>query len=180
MASQIAPDGRNPFVDKANELLVPLLRFPAYDTCTALLLLAWCEFRENYDSGFWDRVISFYTGRPVTIPETMCEIALPNQDEFVEISGAGDDDAAALAARPRQPFPYAVRLMVLCGRLSDALNSLRGAVVGDGVLPVVVRRRFVDATTAIQRDLQAFYASLPPDVAWTTDNFKRQASACQG
>ncbi|KAI9342041.1 putative pathway-specific nitrogen regulator [Zopfochytrium polystomum] len=221
LRQELAPNGGNPFVDKANELLVPLLRFPAYDTTTALLLLAWCEFRENYDSGFWqftgmairmafdlgintnqdevyddgahakrthllfwtifiiDRVISFFTGRPVTIAESMCEIPLPVEEEFIGIEGVDSPSLDDLLRRPRQPFPYVVRLMVLCGRLSDALNGLRRGLVA-GSLPDSDRTRLVEAAKAVQIDLLHFYETLPLDLAWSTENFKIQAGACQG
>jgi hypothetical protein len=43
----------NAFMKKAYDLAVPNIRLPNTDTVTALLLLSWCEFGQNSDSGQW-------------------------------------------------------------------------------------------------------------------------------
>ncbi len=43
----------NAFVKKAYELVVPNIRLPNTDLVTALLILSWCEFGQNSDSGQW-------------------------------------------------------------------------------------------------------------------------------
>ncbi|VDB86679.1 unnamed protein product [Peniophora sp. CBMAI 1063] len=42
-----------PFITKAQELIVPLLHLPTNDVATGLLLLAWACFGQNSDSGLW-------------------------------------------------------------------------------------------------------------------------------
>ena len=42
-----------PFIDKAQELIVPLLHIPTNDVATGLLLLAWASFGQNSESGLW-------------------------------------------------------------------------------------------------------------------------------
>jgi hypothetical protein len=43
----------NVFMKKAAELLVPLLSLPTTDGVTGLLVLAWVQYGQNSESGFW-------------------------------------------------------------------------------------------------------------------------------
>ncbi|TIC36372.1 hypothetical protein E3Q08_04330 [Wallemia mellicola] len=42
-----------PFMQQANSLLIELLRLPTTDTVSGLLLLSYCEFGQNSESGLW-------------------------------------------------------------------------------------------------------------------------------
>lgn len=42
-----------PFMQQANTLLIELLRLPTTDTVAGLLLLSYCEFGQNSESGLW-------------------------------------------------------------------------------------------------------------------------------
>lgn len=101
----------------------------------------------------------------------MIEIPLPTNDDFIP------HPAGRLDPPGEVPFPYWVRLMVLCGRIAGLLNGRRGRVrtlvasasdIGSGL-------------SGLQSQLVSFYADLPSGMGWSVDNFRVQESrGCGG
>ncbi|KAL1412678.1 hypothetical protein Q8F55_000425 [Vanrija albida] len=128
---------------------------------------------------FWnlfvtDRVVAFATGRPASIPEDMIEIPLPENADFFP-DRARDDKPLDEPVQP-VPYVYLVRLMVLCGRISNVLNGRRGhartLVASDEPL--------AERLAELQARLVSFYAALPDAMKWSADNFKHQHSRGNG
>ncbi|KAF5335620.1 hypothetical protein D9758_014788 [Tetrapyrgos nigripes] len=53
LSSESPPKACAPFITKAQELIIPLLHLPTYDSITGLLLLAWANYGMNSESGLW-------------------------------------------------------------------------------------------------------------------------------
>ncbi|KAL5513453.1 hypothetical protein ACEPAH_3852 [Sanghuangporus vaninii] len=129
---------------------------------------------------FWslfvtDRIISFSTGRPASIPEDVIEIPLPSDDDFFPDPARNTDLSLHEPVEPI-PFVYLVRAMVLVGRISSALNGQRGrsrTLVG-------VAEVGPDVLSGLQSQLVQFYASLPDSMKWSVDNFKHQEARGHG
>ncbi|OZJ04492.1 hypothetical protein BZG36_02667 [Bifiguratus adelaidae] len=130
---------------------------------------------------FWslfitDRVLSFVTGRVASIPEDIIEIPLPTDaDLFPEPASDMKMDMVPPNVEV-VPFPLVVRLMVVCGRISNCLNGRRGKA-----------RTFVsrpDTTPELLHELQTqliqFYTNIPEAMKWSVDAFKYQESRGSG
>jgi hypothetical protein len=79
---------------------------------------------------FWmlfvtDRIIAFAMGRPASIPEDIIEIPLPEDQDFFPDPARNTAGAAPEAVEPI-PFVQFVKLMIICGRISNVLNGRRG------------------------------------------------------
>ncbi|TRM66722.1 fungal-specific transcription factor domain-containing protein [Schizophyllum amplum] len=156
---------------------------------------------------FWslfvtDRILSFSTGRPVSISEDIIEIPLPTDEDLgpdpipdsdptrnnANDLGRAHDPARnnnAAAAHMNgssahqdsapKPFPHLVKLMVLCGRIANALNGRRGrsrTLVGPSVNAGVLGD--------LQGQLVQFYADLPVGMKWSVDAFQQQEARGYG
>ncbi|WVQ85799.1 hypothetical protein IAT38_007967 [Cryptococcus sp. DSM 104549] len=129
---------------------------------------------------FWslfvtDRIVAFATGRPASIPEDIIEIPLPVDEDFFP------DPARNLPTSPHEevepvPFVQLVKLMIICGRISNVLNGRRGRartlVSSAEPLPEMLGE--------LQLRLVAFYSNLPPSLQWSADNFKHQHARGHG
>ncbi|KAH8110030.1 fungal-specific transcription factor domain-containing protein [Phellopilus nigrolimitatus] len=148
------------------------------------------EVNDIYETGghkmrvrllFWslyitDRIISFSTGRPVTIPDDAIELPLPSDDDFFPDPARNTDVAALHEPVEPIPFQYLVRVLVLCGRIATMLNGRRGrprTLVGPSDVDP-------QALSALQSQLVQFYATLPDSMKWSVDNFKHHEGRGHG
>ncbi|WRT70729.1 uncharacterized protein IL334_007727 [Kwoniella shivajii] len=143
-----------------------LYESPAHQIRTKLLF--WSLF-------ITDRIIAFATGRPASIPEDIIEIPLPTDEDFFP------DPARNLPDSPQEeiesiPFVQLVKLMIICGRISNVLNGRRGRI-----------RTLVNTTEPLPEllaDLQLrlvqFYSTLPESLRWSAENFKHQHNRGHG
>ena len=77
-----------------------------------------------------------------------------------------------------KPFRYSVELMEMCGRISDLLNGNRG-VVGTFYTSSSSPAALAEALKTHQLSLVRFYDSVPRDMAWSAENFKRHSDLHQ-
>jgi hypothetical protein len=77
-----------------------------------------------------------------------------------------------------KPFRYSVELMEMCGRISDLLNGNRG-VVGTFYASSSSPAALAEALKTHQLSLVQFYDSVPRDMAWSAENFKRHSDLHQ-
>jgi hypothetical protein len=129
---------------------------------------------------FWtlfitDRFLAFSTGRPSSIPDEIIEVPLPEDSDFFPDPGRTFDGSDPGVVEP-VPFVQLVKLMVICGRISNVLNGRRGR-----------RRTLVDTTEPLpsilanlQEQLVQFYSDLPDSLKWSSDNFKHQHNRGHG
>jgi hypothetical protein len=122
-----------------------------------------------------DRIIAFATGRPCGIPEDIIEIPLPeDRDFFPDPSRNGPENAQEVV----EPVPYVqiVKLMIICGRISNVLNGRRGRArtLVDTVEPLP------EVLIGLQERLLEFYSGLPESLKWSGDNFKHQEARGHG
>ncbi|WVW80797.1 hypothetical protein I302_102784 [Kwoniella bestiolae CBS 10118] len=123
---------------------------------------------------FWslfvsDRIIAFATGRPASIPEDIIEIPLPTDEDFFP------DPARNLPNSPLEqiepvPFVQLVKLMIICGRISNVLNGRRGKsrTLVNTVEPLP------ELLADLKLRLIQFYSNLPDSLKWSAENFKHQ------
>ncbi|WVR08633.1 hypothetical protein IAU60_005689 [Kwoniella sp. DSM 27419] len=123
---------------------------------------------------FWsmfitDRVVAFATGRPASIPEDIIEIPLPSDEDFFPDPARNLHDSPVEEVEP-VPFVQLVKLMIICGRISNVLNGRRGRartlVSSAEPLPELLAE--------LQVRLVQFYSGLPDSLRWSADNFKHQ------
>ena len=134
---------------------------------------------------FWnlyitDRVIAFVTGRPVSIPDDIIETPLP-EDSYLYPDPARNTseylqgDSMANVVEPA-PFVQLVKLMVICGRISDLLNGRRGR-------PRTLVSKVENLTerlAQLQVELVSFISALPPTLQWSAENFRHHADRGRG
>ncbi|ORY26020.1 fungal-specific transcription factor domain-domain-containing protein [Naematelia encephala] len=123
---------------------------------------------------FWqlfitDRIVAFATGRPASIPEDIVEIPLPSDEDFFP------DPARNLADSPIEqvepvPFVQLVKLMIICGRISNVLNGRRGKAR----TLVSTNEPLPELLAELQVRLVTFYSTLPETLRWSANNFKHQ------
>lgn len=77
-----------------------------------------------------------------------------------------------------KPFRFIVELMEMCGRISDLLNGSRG-VVGTFYTSSSSPAALAEALKTHQLSLVQFYDSVPRDMAWSAENFKRHSDLHQ-
>jgi hypothetical protein len=121
-------------------------------------------------------VLAFVTGRPASIPEDIIEIPLPMDENFFPDPARNHHPAASVEAVEAVPFNQVVRLMCLCGRISNILNGRRGrlrTLVG-------IPESAVDGLAKLQTDLVHFYHALPESMRWSVEGFKHQESRGHG
>ncbi|KAK8850556.1 hypothetical protein IAR55_004474 [Kwoniella newhampshirensis] len=123
---------------------------------------------------FWslfvtDRIVAFATGRPASIPEDIIEIPLPSDEDFFPDPARNLPDSPLEQTEP-VPFVQLVKLMIICGRISNVLNGRRGRA-----------RTLVNTTeplpellSELQIRLVNFYSNLPESLRWSADTFKHQ------
>nr|XP_019007903.1 pathway-specific nitrogen regulator [Kwoniella pini CBS 10737]OCF46684.1 pathway-specific nitrogen regulator [Kwoniella pini CBS 10737] len=123
---------------------------------------------------FWslfitDRIVAFATGRPASIPEDIIEIPLPIDEDFFPDPSRNLPESKEEEIEPI-PFVQLVKLMIICGRISNVLNGRRGR-----------SRTLVNSTEPLPEllaDLQLrlvqFYSNLPESLKWSAENFKHQ------
>ncbi|KAG6828958.1 hypothetical protein H0H92_006185 [Tricholoma furcatifolium] len=165
-----------PYIAKAQELIIVLIHLPTTDVVTGLLLLSWATYGQNSESGLWDRILSFSTGRPPTIPEEIIEIPLPIDEDFVPDPARADLEAAEEIPQPTS-FVHMVRLMVLTGRISTVLAGCRGET--RTLLPRM-GQEYPVKLKALQGELVQLYAELPEEMKWSVDAFKHQEARGHG
>ncbi len=68
-----------------------------------------------------------------------------------------------------EPFSRLVRLMVICGRISDLLNGSRGAPRTFGSAPPA---DLAERVESLQQELSDYYKNLPDSLMWSASNFK--------
>lgn len=127
---------------------------------------------------FWslfvtDRLVSFATGRVCSMKEDVIELPLPTDEDMIPRPTPEGTDTTP---RP-SPFVALVKLMVICGRMSDVLNGNRGAPRTFMPSPPPHLREKI---TAVQDDLEAFYNNLPPALQWSAATYKHFVSIGQG
>ncbi|KAG7451756.1 uncharacterized protein BT62DRAFT_990214 [Guyanagaster necrorhizus] len=131
------------------------------DVCDEKILF-WCLF-------VMDRVLSFGTGRSVTINENIIEIPLPTESDFIPHSSS--------APPVLSPFVRIIRLFALAGRIADVMNGSRGCPRTSVSNPVV---HSLESLQELQDQLVEFLGTLPPGLSWSVDNFRAQSAQHQG
>ncbi|ORX41220.1 fungal-specific transcription factor domain-domain-containing protein [Kockovaella imperatae] len=134
---------------------------------------------------FWnlfmtDRIISFVTGRAASIADDVVEIPLPEDDYMFpdparNTSEYLETNPSAILSEPA-PYVQFVKLMVICGRISDLLNGRRGR----SRTLVNKVENLVERLGQLQVELVHFISALPPTLQWLADNFRHHASKSHG
>lgn len=129
---------------------------------------------------FWsifvtDRIIAFATGRPASIPEDIIEIPLPEDQDFYPEPARDTADHPIEMVEP-VPFVQLVKLMVICGRISNVLNGRRGRVR----TLVSTSEPLAEQLAELQVRLVQFVSGLPVNLQWSVENFKHQQSRGHG
>jgi hypothetical protein len=129
---------------------------------------------------FWtiyvtDRIVAFATGRPTTIPDDLIEIPLPVDADFFPDPSRNTPDSLPEPVEPIA-FVYIVKLMIICGRISDVLNGRRGRArtLVESAEPLA------EVLVGLQTQLVQMYSDLPETLKWSSDNFKHQESRGHG
>ncbi|KAK1923891.1 fungal-specific transcription factor domain-containing protein [Papiliotrema laurentii] len=104
-----------------------------------------------------DRILTFMKGMHITIPEEPLEIALPDPLELPSLTA---DNVRYCAS----PFPHALQLMILAGRIANVYN--RPDQNGSSL-------------QALRQELHVFHRSLPPNLVWTNENFRAHVTGHQ-
>ncbi|WWD20738.1 hypothetical protein CI109_105214 [Kwoniella shandongensis] len=123
---------------------------------------------------FWslfitDRIVAFATGRPASIPEDIIEIPLPSDEDFFPDPARNLPDSPLEQVEP-VPFVQLVKLMIICGRISNVLNGRRGRAR----TLVNTSEPLPELLAELQIRLVNFYSHLPESLSWSADNFKHQ------
>ena len=129
---------------------------------------------------FWtlfitDRVVAFSTGRPASIPEDIIEVPLPEDKDFFPDPSRNTPGYPTENVEP-VPFVYYVRLMIICGRISNVLNGRRGRAR----TLVNAAEPLAEQLAELQMKLVQFVANLPASLKWSADNFKHQHTRGHG
>ncbi|KAK4702805.1 hypothetical protein P7C70_g3416, partial [Phenoliferia sp. Uapishka_3] len=116
---------------------------------------------------FWavfslDRIISYGTGRPTTIPLSQIEVDLPPPRPIYTLSGQSLVD----------PFPWLCKLFGLLGQISDTVNafSSRPQNTDDNTT-------LFEALVPFRQAVADFHLALPADLHFNIHNFQAYASA---
>ena len=132
---------------------------------------------------FWnlfitDRVIAFVTGRPVSIPDDIVEIPLPDDGNLFPDPARNTAEYLQSGIEIVEPSPFVqlVKLMVICGRISDVLNGRRGRAR----TLVTKVENLVERLGTLQVELVQFISALPPSLQWSAENFKHHADRGHG
>lgn len=143
-----------------------IMESPAHRIRTRLL--SWSLF-------VTDRIIAFSTGRPASIPEDIIEVPLPEDVDFFPDPARNTPTDPIEPVEP-VPFVYFVKLMVICGRISNVLNGRRGKAR----TLVQSAEPLSEQLAELQMRLVQFVAGLPDSLRWSVDNFKRQQTRGHG
>lgn len=122
-----------------------------------------------------EMLIGTRTGRPASIPEDIIEIPLPTDEDFFPDPSRNMLDAPAEAVEP-VPFVHLVKLMIICGRISNVLNGRRGRAR----TLVATNEPLPELLAELQTRLVQFYSNLPDAMRWSVDNFKHQHARGHG
>lgn len=129
---------------------------------------------------FWslfvtDRIVAFATGRPASIPEDIIEVPLPDDQDFFPDPARNAGNAPPEVVQP-VPFVQLVKLMIICGRISDVLNGRRGKArtLITSIEPLS------EQLGQLQARLVQFVAGLPESLKWTASNFKHHQGRGHG
>ncbi|MCO5573488.1 hypothetical protein L7F22_027259 [Adiantum nelumboides] len=188
------------FADMAKVLIVPMLSWPSIDVIEALVILSYAEFGAGADAGLWmyvgmalrmatdlglqheltvrsmatqkqqdrarylfwaivslDRITCFGTGRPVTVRDDAYDCELPP----LENDSASDGFV----------FGHIVRTLLKRGRIGELLNRRE-----DGL---TLEQRGAQLR-ALWLDLAEYYESLPPELHFGVNTFRKLAAADKG
>ncbi|GAA5878893.1 hypothetical protein JCM8547_007546 [Rhodosporidiobolus lusitaniae] len=107
-----------------------------------------------------DRILSCGTGRVTTLPLSQIEIPLPPPRTSVRTSQGVDLP---------DPFPTLCSLFLICGNVSDAVNSTPSSSSTPPHVPV-----------SVQLELADYQANLPSALNFSTSSFSLYASASYG
>ncbi|PWN37888.1 uncharacterized protein FA14DRAFT_20348 [Meira miltonrushii] len=188
------------FADMAKVLVVPMLSWPSIDVIEALVILSYAEFGAGADAGLWmyvgmalrmatdlglqheltvrsmatqkqqdrarylfwaivslDRITCFGTGRPVTVRDDAYDCELPP----LENDSASDGFV----------FGHIVRTLLKRGRIGELLNRRE-----DGL---TLEQRGAQLR-ALWLDLAEYYETLPPELHFGVNTFRKLAAADKG
>ncbi len=153
-------------IDLGHHEVSDLYESPAHVIRTKLLF--WSLF-------ITDRIVAFAIGRPASIAEEIIEIPLPEDQDFFP------DPARNTGSEPLElvepvPFVQLVKLMIICGRISNVLNGRRGRVR----TLVSTNEPLAEQLAELQMRLVRFVSGLPPTLQWSVENFKHQNARGHG
>ena len=124
-----------------------------------------------------DRIVAFATGRLCSIPEEIIEVPLPEDRDFFPDAARDlvDDDGPIEPVEP-VPFVQLVKLMLICGRISNLVNGRRGRArtLLSSIQPLA------DQLQELQTDLVRFFDELPMSLQWGAENLKHQVNRGHG
>ncbi|PWN45944.1 hypothetical protein IE81DRAFT_344419 [Ceraceosorus guamensis] len=200
-----APKSRgDAFAEMAKTLLIPMLSWPSIDVVETLVILSYAEFGAGADAGLWmyvgmalrmatdlglqyeatiasmsterqrdrarwlfwsvvclDRITCFGTGRPVTIREDTFDCEMPKlyDDPSSDFYVAG----------------HIVRTLMRRGRIGDLLNRPPTRTKDESSAHELGQR-----LSAMWIDLVEYHDSMPADLRFSVQTFRRAAQAGQG
>lgn len=109
-----------------------------------------------------DRLVSCGTGR-------ICTILLDQVEHQVGDITTGHEIVSAEGIRLNDPFPYLCRLLIILGKVSDALNSFTAGQSSSRAKPEVDMQTVLGD---IRTEISEFHSSLPPDLVFDVSNFQ--------
>ncbi|THH19121.1 hypothetical protein EW146_g1969 [Bondarzewia mesenterica] len=200
------PKACAPFITKAQELVTPLLHLPTTDVVTGLLLLAWANYGQNSESGFWQysgmafrmaldlglhEVSEIYESSAHVIRTRSCSRvqhrSTPSiQEEIVEIPLPDDADFfpdpartndPAAANEPVEPVPF--HFLVRLMVLCGRIATVLNGQRGRS-RTLAAAPATTDALSSLQKQLMQFYSSLPESLKWSVNTFKHQEARGHG
>lgn len=188
------------FADMAKVLVVPMLSWPSIDVIEALVILSYAEFGAGADAGLWmyvgmalrmatdlglqheltvrsmatqkqqdrarylfwaivslDRITCFGTGRPVTVRDDAYDCELPPLENDSSSDGF--------------VFGHIVRTLLKRGQIGELLNRRE-----DGL---TLEQRGTQLR-ALWLDLAEYYETLPPELHFGVNTFRKLAAADKG
>ncbi|KAK2763561.1 C6 transcription factor [Colletotrichum kahawae] len=154
--SPLSPDGKGLLSDEMSKL----------HQAKSKLILFWTVF-------FLDVFVSLLTGRPPTLKRLEVEVPIPTTDDMK----AAQLDFQEQVSMKNKIFPEIARFMLLYSEAVELLNQTRSEENTEA---------FTSSNESSQRSklekvrdqIMNLYQSLPPDLAFTIDNYKA-ASVCK-
>lgn len=189
------------YSEAAKRLILPHLASPSIEIVYTLLLIAYCEFADDRDSGLWAwsgmaiRMcydLGLHTAQNQETGDgfqkkvfwaVVCldrliscgtgrNATIPDEDIEYELENSTVTKNGVVRS---DPFPYFCRLLILLGKVSNFINSRSrktGAVI---ISNNAVSPESIDARekfVQFQHTVSDFYTTLPEDLLFDVENFQ--------
>ncbi|KAI8290789.1 putative transcriptional regulatory protein [Colletotrichum sp. SAR11_57] len=154
--SPLSPDGKGLLSDEMSKL----------HQAKSKLILFWTVF-------FLDVFVSLLTGRPPTLKRSEVEVPIPTTDDMK----AAQLDFQEHVSMKNKIFPEIARFMLLYSEAVELLNQTRSEEQAD-VSTSSNESSQRSKLEKVRDQIMNLYHSLPPDLAFSIDNYKA-ASLCR-